>query len=91
MLAEALGVTQAAVASYYTNEKSLLKYADLFDVFSNQIFGRSVRYQNSNFDLISTDLKCKFVNLLADSLKLESKSRKVIEDAVNSNNKIVIN
>ena len=89
-LAEALGVTQAAVARYEAgittpNEEVLLKYADLFDVSLDQIFGRSVRYQNSNFEPISADLKREFDNLLADSLKSGSKSRKVIEEIVKNN------
>lgn len=89
-LAEALGVTQAAVARYEAgittpNEEVLLKYADLFDVSLDQIFGRSVRYQNSNFEPISADLKREFDSLLADSLKPGSKSRKAIEEIVKNN------
>lgn len=89
-LAEALGVTQAAVARYEAgittpNEEVLLKYADLFDVSLDQIFGRSIRYQNSNFEPISADLKREFDNLLADSLKPGSKSRKAIEEIVKNN------
>ena len=89
-LAEGLGVTQAAIARYEAgvttpNEEVLLKYADLFDVSLDQIFGRSVRFDNSNFEPISADLKREFDNLLADSLKPGSKSRKVLEEIVKNN------
>ena len=89
-LAEGLGVTQAAIARYEAgvttpNEEVLLKYADLFDVSLDQIFGRSVRFDNSNFEPISADLKREFDNLLADSLKAGSKSRKALEEIVKNN------
>ena len=89
-LAEGLGVTQAAIARYEAgvttpNEEVLLKYADLFDVSLDQIFGRSVRFDNSNFEPISADLKREFDNLLADSLKPGSKSRKALEEIVKNN------
>ena len=89
-LAEGLGVTQAAIARYEAgvttpNEEVLLKYADLFDVSLDQIFGRSVRFDNSSFEPISADLKREFDNLLADSLKPGSKSRKALEEIVKNN------
>jgi len=89
-LAEALGVTQAAVARYEAgittpNEEVLLKYADLFDVSLDQIFGRSIRYENSNFEPISHEFKKEFDNLLAESLKPGSKSRKAIEEILKNN------
>ena len=89
-LADVFGITQAAIARYESGvttptEDIMLKYADYFDVSLDQIFGRSIRYQNSNFEPISADLKREFDNLLADALKPGRKSREVIEDILKDN------